>query len=113
MTVNKASLGKIWALMLLLTLPDGLVTRVGLANGAMELNPWVDVSNLAFHQVLEVLAVSFLIFLNALSAQRPRTVVLGVNFFRATTRANRIVVWILFIVVSWNLVNILLDMVLT
>lgn len=107
--MNKANLRKTWVLILSLAILDGLLTRVGLAGGAMELNPWVDVSNLALHQALELLGVSFLIFLNAASAQSPYATILGVNLFRATTKAIRIATWILFIVVTWNLVNLLLD----
>ena len=103
------NLKQLWAFMLLLVIFDGLLTRYALANGAIELNPFVDVSNIAFHQAIELLGISFLIFLNALSTTRPNAVVLGVNPLRATTKANKIAVWVLFIVVTWNLFNIVLD----
>lgn len=101
---------ELWALMLILAILDGLLTRYGLANGAIELNPFVDVSNLALHQAVEILAVSFLIFLNALSIAYPTTVH-GASALRITTRANRIVVWVLFIVVTWNSFNVALDVI--
>ena len=103
------NLKQLWALMLLLAIFDGLLTRYGLANGAIELNPIVDTNNLAFHQAIEILVISFLIFLNALSATRPTATVFGANMLRVTTKANRIVIWVLFIVVTWNLFNIVLD----
>ena len=107
------SLKQLWATMLLLAIFDGLLTRYGLANGAIELNAFINTSNIAFHQVMEILVISFLIFLNALATTRPDYVLWDVNLLRVTTKANRVIVWLLFAVVTWNLFNIVLDGVLT
>jgi hypothetical protein len=90
--------------MLLGAVLDGILTRVGLALGAKELNPTVDISNLWAAHTAEISVALLLITFNALASTRPEGIL-----FRASSKSTKLAASIFVFVVLWNLSNILLD----
>lgn len=90
--------------MLLCAVLDGFLTRVGLALGAIELNPFVDVENITAAHITEISVVLLLVTFNALSSSRPDSVM-----FRASSKSAMLAASMLVFVVLWNILNILLD----
>ena len=90
--------------MLLCAVLDGILTRVGLALGAKELNPFVDVANIRAAHTAEISVALLLITFNALASTRPEGVM-----FRASSKSTKLAASILVFVVLWNTLNILLD----
>ena len=105
------NLKRIWAYMLLFAILDGLITRFGLASGAIELNPLVNVDNILAHQIIEIQVITILIVLNAILVFHSDTVKYGVRLFRTVSVANKWIMRLLLVVIIWNSLNIALDLI--
>ncbi len=103
--------------MLLFAILDGFITRLGLALGATELNPFVYVPDIGRYHILEIQIVTIFIVLNALFLLRTDIILFNNTRYeifplRTISIANKWIAGLLMLVFVWNFFNIVFDWVL-